>query len=136
MAGHDSGLQDDHYRSAHFSLLQAPFGSHQRYSTFWPSLDKPSRKITHVPISHATLQCSANPLCFHAPYTQSIIPEYGGLRVLSGSSLSLSQVIQETKGEKSKREQNRMTVSYREKHKEMGCEGDRAACCQREGVVQ
>lgn len=33
----------------------------RRYTTFWPSLAEPSRKIMHVPISHATLQCSATP---------------------------------------------------------------------------
>lgn len=42
----------------------------------------------HVPISHATLQCSTPPLRLHAPSTQSIIPEYGGLKAMSGSSLS------------------------------------------------
>jgi len=79
----------------------------------------------HVPISHATLQCTTTPLRFGAPSTRSIILENGGLKALSGSTL---KEWVKTKEDKSKKEQHRKAVSDGETKRQSRGEGDRAGC--------
>ena len=84
------------------------------------------------------LHCSAPqpPPRVHAPSTQSIIPEYGGLKALSRRSL------QRNGWRESKKKKKGVKEGAKQKDSELRVEGDgargggdEAGCCQREGVV-
>lgn len=118
------------FKKCPFFCAAGPFSVHRRYTTFWPLPAEPSRKIMHVPISHATLQCSATPSASMHPR-----PNPSSLSMVASRQClgALSKGIGWGGGSQKRSKTERQWVTHRKTRSQRGCKGD--GCSQLDGVV-